>query len=290
MEFHVKPHSIGLVCAGGVIKSWLVKRRAFLELLGPVKAAGLRVASRMVNSLRAGRAVESYGALSNCSMIFVAVPASGLPAVLDELVSAVEISWPGKTIVVVDGNVDAADLRAFEVRQAAPATLDLIDAAPQLRLAVQGEPRTVKALRRLFEHDGVKLIEIKAGAKAAYQAGMTLAGSATAPILAAAVECFVTAGLDLAQAQAVADLAMTRARRAYMKAGKKGWTGTLASRDREGLIRQWERLRRANPALAEYFLDTAGAAAEYLAGDGSWTDPHNEVRLRRRLGRTATGD
>lgn len=285
----MKQHSIGLVCAGGVIKSWLAKRRAFLEVLGPVKAAGLRVASRMANSLRAGRAVESYKALSSSSMIFVAVPPPSLPGVLDELAAA-EIAWQGKTIVVVDSNLDAADLRAFEVRQAFPATLDLIEATPPLRLAVQGDARTVKTLRKLFEREGARLFEIKSGAKAAYQAGLTLAGSAIAPILAAAVESLMAAGLDLAQAQAVADLAMMRARRAYLKAGKKGWAGTLAARDREALMRQWERLRRTNPALGEFFLETAASAAAYLTGDASWIDPHAELQPRRRLRRTATGD
>ena len=285
----MKQHSIGLVCAGGVIKSWLAKRSAFLEALGPVKATGLRVASRMANSLRAGRAVESYRALSSCSMIFVSVPPPALPGVLDELAVA-EIGWQGKTIVVVDGNLDADDLRAFEVRQASPATLDLIDASPPLRLAVQGDAKTVKSLRKLFEREGARLFEVKSGAKAAYQAGLTLAGSATAPILAAAVECFLAAGLDLPQAQAVADLAMTRARRAYLKAGKKGWTGTLPARDRDALMRQWERLRRTNPALGEFFLETSATAVAYLTGDAAWIDPHAELQPRRRLRRTATGD
>lgn len=271
------------------MKSWLAKRPAFLEVLGPVKATGLRVASRMANSLRAGRAVESYKALSSCSMIFVAVPPHSLRGVLDELAAA-EIGWHGKTIVVVDGNLDAAELRAFELRQASPATLDLIDANPPLRLAVQGDSKAVKALRKLFEREGAKLYELKPGAKAAYQAGLTLAGSVTAPLLAGAVECLLAAGLELPHAQAVADLAMTRARRAYFKAGKKGWSGTLATRDREALIRQWERLRRSNPALAQYFLDTATSSVEYLTGDASWIDPHAEARPRRRLGRAATGD
>jgi hypothetical protein len=289
MEFCVKQHPIGLVCAGGVTKSWLAKRRSFLEALGPVKATGLRVASRMANGLRAGRAVDGYRALSSCSMIFVAVPGRNLPAVLEELVEA-EIGWPGKTMVVVDGGLDADDLRAFEVRQASPATLDLIDGTPPVRLAVQGDPKTVKALRRLFEREGARLFELKSGAKAAYQAGLTLAGSAAAPLLAAAVESFLAAGLNLPQAQALADLAMTRSRRAYLKAGKKGWTGTLALRDREGLLRQWERLRRTNPALAEYFLETAASSAAYLAGDASWMEPLLEAQPRRRWRRAATGD
>jgi predicted short-subunit dehydrogenase-like oxidoreductase (DUF2520 family) len=243
----------------------------------------------MANSLRAGRPVESYKALSSCSMIFVAVPPAALPGVIDELAAA-EIGWPGKTIVIVDGNVDAADLRAFELRQASAATLDLIDASPHLQLAVQGDAKTVKALRRLFERDGARLFEIRTGGKAAYHAGLTLAGSATAPILAASVECFLAAGLELPQAQAVADLVMARTRRAYFKAGKKGWTGTLAMRDREGLLRQWERLRRTNPALAEYFLETAASSVQYLAGDASWTDLMTDIRQRRRLRQTATGD
>jgi predicted short-subunit dehydrogenase-like oxidoreductase (DUF2520 family) len=285
----MKQHPVGLVCAGGVIKSWLAKRRTFLEVLGPVKATGLRVASRMANSLRAGRAVESYKALSSCSMIFVAVPPANLPTVLDELAAA-EIGWQGKTIVVVDGNVDSADLRAFEVRQASSATLDLIDASPQLRLAVQGDSKAVKALRKLFEREGVRLFEISPGAKAAYQAGLTLAVSAAAPLLAASIECFVAAGLDLPQAQAVADLSMNRARRAFLKAGKKGWMGTLSTRDREGLMRQWERLRRTNPALAEYFLATAASSAEYLSGESSWIEPHSDLQPQRTFRRLATGD
>ncbi len=276
----MKKPLIGLVCAGGVTKSWMAKRQGFLDLLGPVKATSLRIASRLVNSLRAGRAVESNEAFGPCSIVFVAVPNESLPSVLDEL-AASGIDWHEKTLVVVDSDLDVADLHAFEVRRAATATLGLIDAVPSLRLVVQGEPRTVKLFRRLLEQDGTRLIEIRSGAKGVYLAGLTIAESLAAPLLSASVKCLTIAGLDLAHAQSVADASLGRARQAYLKAGRKGWVGTLAERDLHSLLRQWEKLRRANPALGEFFLQSTTAAAEYLATDPSWLDALVEVKRRR---------
>ncbi len=254
---------MGLVCAGSVKQSWIAKVTPLWDRLGPVKSTSIRVASRIVNAMHAGYASAGYDALNGCSVLFVAVLPSQISQVLEELTHA-HLNWRGKTLVLLDSSVDDEDLSAFRLRQAHTATIDIVEESAELRLVAQGDSRTVKMLRRLFETGRIRLLEISPGTKAVFFAGITIAGSFTAPLMAASVECLTATGVKLSQAQLVADAVVSRGRRAYLKAGKKGWIGALAAGDLESLRRQWESVSRLNPDLARYFLDTAAASASYM--------------------------
>src|SRR5580658_6306102 len=88
----------GLISAGGVHESFLTRMPGILGTLGPVKAASLRVAARIANTLRAGVGAEEYSALEQCSLIWISVPDAALDRIQQEL--AAGASFDGTMIVI----------------------------------------------------------------------------------------------------------------------------------------------------------------------------------------------
>lgn len=235
-----------------------------MQKLGPVKAPTPGVARRIVNTLRHGWPVEQIEEFQEASWIFVDVPDESLSSTLDELASA-NLSWQGKTLVILDTETDSQDLNVFTLRQAAVATVNLLDGYSDLRLVIQSDPRTAKAIRKFAE--GFRVMELRPGAKGAFLAGLTLASSMAMPILAACVESLINAGFTSSQAASIAEHSLSRTRRAFHKAGRKGWQGPLARGDMRAVRRQWESLRRKDSHLADYFLQTATQSLEYFRQD-----------------------
>ncbi len=260
----IKTQPIALLCAGGISQSWIAKLPRLIQKLGPVKAPTVGVARRIVNILRQGWPVEQIEEFQNASWIFVAVPDEVLPSTLEELAGA-NLSWKGKTLVILDTEMDSQDLSVFILRQAAVATVNLLDIYSDLRLVIQSDPRTAKAIRKFAE--GSRLLELPPGAKGAFLAGLTLASSIAMPILAACVESLTNAGFTSSQAASIAEHSLSRTRRAFHKAGRKGWQGPLARGDMRAVRRQWESLRRKDSHLADYFLESATQSLEYFRQD-----------------------
>src|SRR5580704_9596730 len=88
----------GLISAGGVAQSFLVRLPSLLASIGPVKAASLRVARRISNSLCVGHAVEHYSDLEKCRLIWIAVPDAALDRVMHDL--ALHVPAAGKMVVL----------------------------------------------------------------------------------------------------------------------------------------------------------------------------------------------
>ena len=84
----------GLVMAGGVNHSFVSRMPVLLRDLGPVKGASLRVARRIVNTMRAGFAVADYAALEPCGLIWLAVPDAMLDKVAKDLAAQTPLGDP----------------------------------------------------------------------------------------------------------------------------------------------------------------------------------------------------
>src|SRR5437660_9487619 len=90
---------VGLIAAGKLTDSPLVRMWALRERLGPVKASSMRVASRIANSLRAGHPVGDYEKFEGCGLILISVPDALLPKIVAEL-STQPLTWADKTLVL----------------------------------------------------------------------------------------------------------------------------------------------------------------------------------------------
>src|SRR5579864_2679296 len=150
----------GLISAGGVAQSFLVRFPSLIARIGFVKAVSLRVSRRIVRTLRAGVAVERYGDLDACRTIFVAVPDGALEAVMREL--AAEVSLERKMVVICESRLETAPW----------ASLNILDFATRT-LVVAGSKAAVRELAGIAKADGWRTIEIQS--KAGYFAGVSSA-------------------------------------------------------------------------------------------------------------------
>src|SRR5258708_35813715 len=96
---------MGLIGAGGVNRSFLSRMPVLLGGIGPVKAASFRVARRISNTLRAGKAVKSYAAMAPCHLIWIAVPDAGLDRVSRDLATAIPLA--GKVVALCGSTQDS---------------------------------------------------------------------------------------------------------------------------------------------------------------------------------------
>jgi hypothetical protein len=253
----------GLISAGGVAQSFLVRLPSLLAGIGPVKAASFRVASRISNSLRAGHAVEHYSDLEKCRLIWIAVPETSLDRVMHDLASHVPAD--GKMVVLCGSNFDSLRPSPLRVAGAIVGSLNAMD--PDARtLVAEGHPDVVRLLRKIAALDKRKLIEIRPAAKCLYLAGVHLSAHLVLPWIAAALESFRAAGFSRAEA---ADAVVTlggRAVRAYGKAGRKAWSAADASNLRSALERDLEPIRATDARLAALYSAGIAQALRYFDG------------------------
>lgn len=274
-----KIQEVALICAGPVSQSWLARLPVLMERLGPVKAPNPGVASRAVNALRAGRPVSEYAELDESPILFVHTPETAVAGTLNDLLES-PLEWSRRTLVVCNSELDRQALASFELRGAATATLDLLEGFEETRFLAQGCDAALLEIRRLVEDRMRKVLQLGDGRKAFYLAGLTIASSFCTPLIAATVECLRSAGIDSQDATVIAERAFQRSLRAYLKAGRKGWTGPLATRGRASIHQQWELLRTSDPVLADYFLENATLALEYFRHDLPWVSELSELPRR----------
>jgi hypothetical protein len=248
----VKP--AGLICAGGVGRSFLSRMPSVLASIGPVKAGSLRVARRMANTLRAGHAVEHYEALRDCRLIWICVPEEALDGILPNV--------SNKMIAICDSARDADALRTGSARVA---TVNVVE--PDERVfAAEGHADVMREIRRTAVRERRKLIELAPGSKALFLAGMNLAGYLMLPGFAAAVESLRAAGFGRAEAASVAESAGVRALRAYAKGGRKSWSPKASGELRRAVARDLDGLGSREPKIAGLYAASIDQALKFFEG------------------------
>ena len=80
-----KPPPVALICAGKLTDGPLMRFRGLPEQLGPVMSTSLRLASRVVNTLRAGNPASGYDAFADSNVILLSVHDAAAPDFVWEL-------------------------------------------------------------------------------------------------------------------------------------------------------------------------------------------------------------
>src|SRR5438067_1236988 len=88
----------GVIGAGALSKSLIGKLPRKAKQIGPVAGVSFRVASRMTNSLRAGRPVRNADELDAMPVILFHAPSAQVRAVAGLLQQA-KIDWKDKSLV-----------------------------------------------------------------------------------------------------------------------------------------------------------------------------------------------
>jgi hypothetical protein len=217
----------GLVCAGGLHRSFLPRFPGLLATVSVVKASSLRVARRMANSLRAGVATDNYSALAGCDAVWIAVPDSALDQILSDLAKA---RLPASTVFIMCDTPRESSC-APKLRMASVYAIP-----PDERILVaEGSPDALRYLRRVVSGGNRRLVEIRAGSKPLFLAGLHLASYIALPWIGAAVESLRTAGFSRADATRIVEDLGARTLRSYAKAGPKAWRPPAAEELRRAL-------------------------------------------------------
>lgn len=264
----MKPMHIGLVGAGSLSRSFIARLPALHERLGAVLAPSYRLASRLVNTLRAGRAVERYDQLEDAQLVLVAVPDAMLPQVVEGLASAVP-DWSARVVLLCDSRQDCAALRPLAERGAAAASLTSIPGLKE-RYVVEGDRRAVREAKLLVPRSPAQVWEMPCGNKPLFFAALAFSSGMLLPAADAAARCLRTTGLPAPVCNILAEQLLGRTLRAYLHGGRKAWSGVLAEADAQEAARELAALQAADPSLARAYRQLARFALEWFERDTGW--------------------
>ncbi len=232
------------------MQSSLARMPTVLATVGPVRSASLRVAQRMANSLRAGRGSGDPSDFQHCGVIWVVVP----DAQLDRMLACVPVD--GKPVVVFDSARESTSIGTCV------ATVHAVDPAEKT-FAAEGHADALRVLRRVFDGERRKLIEVRS--KALFLAAMNFSSRLVLPAFAAAVESFRAAGFSRAEATRAAEVLAMPALRAYSKAGAKAWSPSAGQELKESLDRDFARICGEDSRLAGLYKASIEQALEYFS-------------------------
>ena len=257
--------SFALVGAGCVSGCFVAQLPRLTSELGPVAAQSFRLASRIVNSIGAGRPVKTYQDLARNKTILLSVPTRSLPDIVGALSRS--LPWKGKIALLCGGGGDSRHLQPLRSLGAATGSMRLIAGLDDgKRFIVEGAPPAVREARRLAKQLHGRLEEVHTVHIDAYSAGLAFGTTLFTPLLEASVQSLVASGMKKANAIKISEGLFQRSLRAYMHTGKRSWNGPLADGDREAVLRGLEALGASRPLLARYYRDASAFALE-LFGD-----------------------
>lgn len=280
--------SVALVAAGSIRRSFLGRIPLLASQLGPVKAPSYRVASRIVNSLRAGYAVADYRAFETCHVILVSVPEPLLEPTLEGLPEACP-EWKNKSVVLCGSWRESGCLARTQRLGAAAASLEIVDNLKEHRFIVEGDAAAVREVRRLFGGQRTRVLQIDSSAKLLFQSGLTMATELLFPLVAAAVESLRHSGLSRAQAVPLVESWAQKSMRGYIKSGRRAWSGPLAADRREPVQLQLQALRQFDGRLAELYDLAARGALAFFQRDSGWLGDGQRITESREPATRAIG-
>ncbi len=266
-----KSKPAGLIASGSVPNSAFARLPGLLERLGPVKSHSLRVASRVANTLGAGRAVHNFSDLAPCRVVCLVVPDDEVVTVVAGL-AASGLDWKERAVLLLDTWLDSSDLAPLAALGAETGSLCHAEAEPERRALLEGSRIAVIEAKRLLLGSGFRVSIVETSAKPLVLAALTFAEALAFPLLACAEECLKRGGISYLQAGGFLDRASLRATRAYGISRRKAWPGPLASSNAELMRRQFRSLRAADPATARFLAASSRQALEYFERDPAWLD------------------
>lgn len=250
---------VALVAAGKITGSPVTRFWGLTHQLGPVKAPSLRLASRIVNTLRAGSAVESYQDLAHCSLILICVPDELVSATVADL-AASGLSWHNRAVVLCSTWLDSSALTRLAASGASVGSITEIPGFNNSRFLVEGNRQVVRESQRLLKHRGAKILAVEPPLKPFFLAAVTCTGTLLYSLLLASAECLRQSTIPPADRAAIIERQVEKTLRSYFVAGKKAYP------EPKELSRQLEALALVQPVVAEYVEQNVKLSATLIAG------------------------
>lgn len=263
---------MGLMASGRMNDSTLLRVPRMGPAFGPVVANSKRLASRYANTLRMGYPADSVVDFADCRLIWIQAPAAELANLQFTLLSS-PLELAGKTFILLDADLDCSSLAPLAAAGAAVASLTHVPLLREEILLTEGDAAALRALRPVWRSAGVRAIELKAGQKQVYTAGLMAAEALTAATAGSALACLRSAGLDQATAKRLTGTLVEIAVREQLKHGRKSWISPANEARRDLTLRQIEALHASDPALACFMRSTLAAVLCWYGESREWLGP-----------------
>lgn len=213
-----KQQRVALVCASPVSRNALSRLPGLRDELTWVKGTTPSATGRAANAL-GGHAVRDYADLTAAAVVLIRATDEAVAGVVEELLSA-DLDWHDRTVVLFESGLDSTALAPLARAGAHAASLNHLDASDSL-LLLEGAQEARRRLRRLLARGRHTLIELKPGTKDEYLSAVDRCTNGFMPVIAAAVDGFMRAGMEKAAAEKTAASLFERSLRAYLRAGKR---------------------------------------------------------------------
>ncbi|HTP85917.1 MAG TPA: hypothetical protein VMJ34_03175 [Bryobacteraceae bacterium] len=254
-----KPRLAALLASGNAAASPVLRALAAAHAIGPVASTSFRVASRIVNAMRAGRAVPSVDAFESCRLVLIFAPADSAAAAVARL-AASPLEWRNRSAILIGD--DAGPLDPLRERGAVAGVIAAVPGFEDRYFLLEGPPSVTRELRPLLRK-AVDLVLIPPGARARFEAAMTLAGHALFPTLVASDAAFASSGIPRHLSDSVLEKAVQRTLRAWLKARRNGWS-TLDGPDACRIARQVAAMEWAHPRTGAYLHNLIISLDEFM--------------------------
>jgi hypothetical protein len=247
-----KPRLAALLASGNAAASPVLRALAAAQAIGPVASTSLRVASRIANTMRAGRAVASVDAFEACHVVLISVPHPAVDAAVAQLAAA-PFEWKHHTVILIGD--DGEPLAPLRELGAGTAVITTMPGFEDRLFVLEGARAALRELRSLIGRRA-RVELIPPGARVRFDAAVILAMHALFPMLVAADDAFATTGLPQRLTDPALEKAVQRALRAWMSGRRKGW-GDL------------EALERTDPRAGAYFRNLVEIMREFIRSAAS---------------------
>lgn len=250
-----KPQPVALICSGKLTDGALTRFRGLPERLGPVMSTSLRLASRVVNTLRGGYAAGGFEAFEDCGVILLSVPDAAAPEFVGKLAEAGQNwtpkNWTRKFTIVCSTMLESDVLAPMAVLGAQTASICEVAAFDGRLFLAEGDKAAIAALRPLLEGRDVRIASIPTGHKAFYLVAEACTDSLLTSLLVCADECLQLSGLGIAEASAILQAQAQRTARTFLRVGRR-----KTFRDPLELAHQIAALRERRPSLGQFFEES----------------------------------
>ena len=254
-----KPRLAALLASGSAAASPVLRAIAAAQAIGPVASTSFRVASRIANTMRAGRAVPSVDAFEACHVVLISAPDRAVDAAVAQLTAA-PFEWKHRTVILIGD--DGERLAPLHELGAVTGVIAAMPGFEERFFVLEGERAALRELRPLLGRS-VRVLLVPPGARARFDAAITLAGHALFPTLVAADAAFASTGLSRRLTDAVLEKTVQRAVRAWINGRRKGW-GTLDGQGGARLDPQIAALEHADPRAGAYFRSLVETMREFM--------------------------
>lgn len=211
-----RPPLLALVASGPTRHNVVARLPRLAQLLGPVKAPDLRIASRIANSLRAGWAARTWQELADAQIVIICVSSPRLyPRIVAEMAAVPDI-WRGKTILAADAPLGRQALAPLVCQGAETASLIAMDLIPP-SFILDADRRAGLRIRRLIREAGGKTME---ASEQAYCHVARLMDQHLPELFQDAVDILRQSGLEPGEARRLVEVQFHQTLRSYLRGGR----------------------------------------------------------------------